>query len=181
MLVRTAASYDTWILRNNDFGVEGNVKFITEENVNSWPQKSLQWIRKLSSTYLHSTQVDMWNRFWDINKYMAKKLPLVKIRENKLFRHRPEAIGRPVIYTHCIYMNEHIIFWMLRAQITRICNVEIIFEYSLPLLTHFQNGCLEKNAENPKIEISVSQHLIITDIQNLSLDICFWGRQIRWY
>ena len=70
-------------------------------------------------------------------------------------------------------MNEHIFFGMLRAQIIRICNVEIKFEDSLPLLAHFQNGCPEENAEKPKIEISVSQHLIITDIHNLSLDICF--------
>ena len=49
----------------------------------------------------------------------------MKIRENKLFRHRPEAKGRPVIHTHHIYMNEHIFFWMLRAQIIRICNVEV--------------------------------------------------------
>ena len=53
------------------------------------------------------------------------KLPRVKIQENKLFMHRPEAIGRPVIHTHYIYMNEHIFFWMLRAQIIRICNVEM--------------------------------------------------------
>ena len=43
----------------------------------------------------------------------------------KLFKHRPEVIGRPVIHTHHIYMNEHIFFWMLRAQIIRICNVEM--------------------------------------------------------
>ena len=49
----------------------------------------------------------------------------MKIRENKLFRHRPDAIGRPVIHTHHIYMNEHILFWMLRAQTIRICNVEM--------------------------------------------------------
>ena len=55
----------------------------------------------------------------------GEKLPLVKIRENKPFRHRPEAIGRPVIHTHHIYMNEHIFFGMLRAQIIRICNVEM--------------------------------------------------------
>ena len=53
----------------------------------------------------------------------GERLPLVKIRENKLFMHRPEAIGRPVIHTHHIYMNELIFFWMLRAQIIRICNV----------------------------------------------------------
>ena len=56
----------------------------------------------------------------------GEKLPLVKIRENKLFMHRPEAIGRPVIHTHHIYMNGYIFFWMLRAQIVRICNVEMI-------------------------------------------------------
>ena len=110
----------------------------------------------------------------------GEKLPLEKIRENKLFRHRPEAIGRPVIDISHIYMNEHIFFWMLRAQIIRICNVEMKFEDSLPLLAHFQNGCREENAEKPKIEISVSQHLIITDIHNLSLHICFWGWKIRW-
>ena len=49
----------------------------------------------------------------------------MKIRENKLFRHRPDDLGRPVIQTHHIYMNEHIFFWMLRAQIIRICNVEM--------------------------------------------------------
>ena len=49
----------------------------------------------------------------------------MKIRVNKLFRHRPDAIGRPVIHTHHIYMNEHIFFWMLGAQIIRICNVEM--------------------------------------------------------
>ena len=55
----------------------------------------------------------------------GEKLPLVKIRENKLFSHKQEAIGRPVIHTHHIYMNEHIFFWMRRAQMKRICNVEM--------------------------------------------------------
>ena len=55
----------------------------------------------------------------------GEELPLVKIQEIKLFRHRPEAIDRPVIHTHHIYMNEHIFFWMLRAQIIWICNVEM--------------------------------------------------------
>ena len=49
----------------------------------------------------------------------------MKIRENKLFRHGSDAIGRPVIHTYHIYMNEHIFFWMLKAQIIRICNVEM--------------------------------------------------------
>ena len=39
------------------------------------------------------------------------------------------------------------------------------FEDALPLLAHFQNGCPEKNAKKPKIEISVSQLLIIIDIK----------------
>ena len=46
------------------------------------------------------------------------------------------------------------------------------FEDALPLLVHFQNGCPEENAEEPKIEISVSQHIIIIDMQNLPLDTC---------
>ena len=66
----------------------------------------------------------MWNIF-RYKQIYGEKLPLVKIRENKLFRHRPEAIGRPVIHTHHIYLNEHIFFWMLRAQLIRICNVEM--------------------------------------------------------
>ena len=45
-----------------------------------------------------------------------------------------------------------------------ICNVEMKFEDSIPLLAHFQNSCPEENADKPKIEISVSQHLIITDM-----------------
>ena len=49
----------------------------------------------------------------------------MKIRENKVFRHRPDAIGRPVIHTHHIYMKEYIFFWMFRAQMIRICNVEM--------------------------------------------------------
>ena len=63
--------------------------------------------------------------FWRYKQIYGEKLPLVKIRESKLFRHRPEAISRPVIHTHHIYMNEHIFFGMLRAQLIRICNVEM--------------------------------------------------------
>ena len=63
--------------------------------------------------------------FLDINKYMAKSCPSWKSGKNKLFGHRPEAIGRPVMHTHHIYMNEHIFFGMLRAQKIRICNVEM--------------------------------------------------------
>ena len=63
--------------------------------------------------------------FFRYKQIYGEKLPLVNIQENKLFRHRPEAIGRPVIHTHHIYMNEHIFFWMLRDQIIRICNVEM--------------------------------------------------------
>ena len=63
--------------------------------------------------------------FFRYKQIYGETLPLVKIRENKLLRHRPEAIGRPVIHTHHIYMNEHTFFWMLGTQIIRICNVEI--------------------------------------------------------
>ena len=37
----------------------------------------------------------------------------------------------------------------------------------------FSKWLPDKNAEKPKIEISLSQHLIIRHIQNLPLDICF--------
>ena len=101
----------------------GNVKFITEENfilvTSRYNYCELEncilliWIqfKLICGTFLRYKQI------------YGEKLPLVKIRENKLFRHRPEVIGRPVIHTHHIYMNEHIFFWMLRAQIMRICNV----------------------------------------------------------
>ena len=55
----------------------------------------------------------------------------------------------------------------------RICNVEMKLEDSLPLLAHSQNGCPEENPKKTKIKISVSQHLIITDIHKFSPDICF--------
>ena len=179
MRVRTAASYmihdfsKIAILGWGKYKVYYRSKFYTRDHKNIYCEleNCLLLIRiefkLICGTFLRYKQI------------FGEKLPLVKIRENKLFRHRPEAIGRPVIHTHHIYMNEHIFFWVLRAQIIRIC-VEMKFEDSLPLLAHFQCGCPEENAEKPKIEISVSQHLIITDIHNLSLDICFWGWQIQW-
>ena len=101
--------------------------------------------------------------FLDINIY-GEKLPLVKIRENKLFGHRPESIGRPVIHTHHIYMNEHISFWMLGAQMIRICNVEMKIWGFTPSSGAFSKWLSWRKCRKPKIEISVSQHLIITDI-----------------
>ena len=76
----------------------------------------------------------------------GEKLPLVTIRENKLFRHRPEAIDRPVIHTHHIYMNEHTFFWMLRAQIRIRYLIWRIFKMVVP----------KKMPKKLKIEISVS-------------------------
>ena len=64
--------------------------------------------------------------FWDINKYMAKSCPLWKSGKTSYSGiGQKEAIDRPVIHTHHIYMNEHIFFWMLRALMIRICNVEM--------------------------------------------------------
>ena len=105
------------------FGVGGNVKlFLQKRILYSWPQKSLLWIGKLSSNYLHSIQVDMWNNLWDINKYMTKSCPSWKFGK-KSYSGIGQKLGRPVI--HHINMNEHIFFWMLRAQIKIICNVEM--------------------------------------------------------
>ena len=59
-------------------------------------------------------------KFLRYKQLYDEKLPLVKIRENKL-------LGRPVIHTYHTYMNEHIFFWMLIAQMIRICNVEMKF------------------------------------------------------
>ena len=88
--------------------------------------------------------------FWDINKYMAKKLPLVKIRENKLFKHRPEAIGRPVIHTHHIYMNEHMFFWILRAEMIGICNVEMKICGFTPSSGAFSKWLFRRKYRKPK-------------------------------
>ena len=74
----------------------------------------------------------------------------MKIRENKLFRHRPDAIGRPVIHTHHIYMNEHIFFWMLRAQIIRICNVEMKIWGFTPSSGAFSNWLSRRKCRKTK-------------------------------
>ena len=86
--------------------------------------KSLLWMRKLSSNYQHPIQVDMWKSFWDINKYMTKSRPSWKSGKTS-YSGIGQKLGRPVVHTHHIYMNEHIFFWMLRAQIIRICKVEM--------------------------------------------------------
>ena len=110
--------------------------------------------------------------FFRYKQIYGENLPLVKIRENKLFRHRPEAIDRPVIHTHHIYMSEHIFFWMLRVQIIRICNVEIkIWGFATSSGAFSKWLSRRKCWKKLKIEISASQHLIITDIYNLSLDM----------
>ena len=83
-------------------------------------------VNKKSVFYLSAFNSSWYvEHFFRYKQIYGEKLLLVQIRENKLFRHRPEAIGRPVIDTHHIYMNEHIFFWMLRAQIIKICNVEM--------------------------------------------------------
>ena len=80
------------------------------------------WCRECA-TWLRIKYVSIFSKKY--KQIYGEKLPLVKIRENKLFRHRPDGIGRPVIHTHHIYMNEHIFFWMLRDLIIGICNVEM--------------------------------------------------------
>ena len=81
--------------------------------------------------------------FWDINKYRAKK---VAPRENP----GKQAIGRPVIHTHHIYMNEHIFFWMLRAQIIRICNVEMKIWGFIPSSGAFSNWLSRRKCRKTK-------------------------------
>ena len=92
-----------WFLKWAIWG-RGKCKVFTEANFILINTKSP---KKLSSNYLHSNQVDIWNGFWDIIKSVMKVAP----REN------PET--------------------------------------------------------QTKIEISLFQLLIIRDIQNLPLDICF--------
>ena len=60
-------------------------------------------------------------RFLRYNQICDEKLPLVKIRENKLFRSCRQAHHLHPPYS-CDWL---IFFWMLRAQIIIICNVEM--------------------------------------------------------
>ena len=102
----------------------GDVKFITKGNFILVTTKI--YCESENCLLLSRIQFKLiWGTFLRYKQIYAEKVLLVKIRENKLFRHRPEAIGRPVIHTHHISMNEHIFFWMLRAQIIKICNVEM--------------------------------------------------------
>ena len=178
MLVRTAASLWYMISKKKWFwGEECKVyyrrQFYTRDHTNNYCELEsclllicIQF-KLICGTFLRYKQI------------YGEKLPLVKIRENKLFRHRTEPIGRPVIHTHHNYMNEHIFFWMLRVQIIRICNVEMKICGFTPSSGAFSKWLSRRKCRKNKIEISVSQHLIITDIHNLSLDLSFW--QIRWY
>ena len=128
---------------------------------------------------LHSIQVDIWNSFWDINKDMTKSCPLWKSGKTS-YLGIEQKLDRPLIHTHHIYMYEHIFLWMCRAQMIRICDIEIKIWGCTPFSGAFSKWLpWKQNAEKPKIEMSVSQHLIIGDIQNLPLDICFWGWQTR--
>ena len=155
------------------------MKCYTEENLHSWPQKSLLWIRKLSFNHLHSIQVDIWNSHWDMNKYMMKRCPSWKSGKTS-YLGIGQKLDRPLIHTHHIYMNEHIFFRMLRAQIIRICNVETTILGCTPSSGAFSNWLSQKMSKKTKIEISVSLHLIIRDRHNLPLYM-FWGWRIRWY
>ena len=175
MLVHTAApdmTHDFFkiaILRWGEYKVYYRREFYTRDHENNYCELE-------NCLLLICIQFELiCGTFLRYKQIYGEKLPLVKIRENKLFRHRPEAIGRPVIHTHHIYMNEHIFFWMLRAQIIRICNVEMKIT---PSSGAFSKWLSRRKCRKTKIEISVSPHLIITDIHNLSLDICFWGWKI---
>ena len=61
------------ISKNSYFGVGGNVKFFLQKRIlYSWTQNSPIWTRKLSSNYQHLQQVDWWNGFWDMVKFVSK-------------------------------------------------------------------------------------------------------------
>ena len=66
----------------------------------------------------------MWSSLWDINIYMTKSCPLWKSGKTS-FSGIGQKLHRPVIHTHHIHMNEHLFFWMLKAQMIRNCNVEM--------------------------------------------------------
>ena len=165
----------------SDFGVGGNVKFIIEDNfilvttkITTVHQKIVFYLSAFNSSWYVE-------RCWDINKYMAKSCPSWKSGKTSYSGIGQKLLERPVIHTHHIYMNEHIFFWMLRAKIIGICNVEMKIWGFTPSSGAFSKCLSQRKCWKPKIEIPVSQHLIITDIHNSSLDICFWGWQILWY
>ena len=150
MLVRTAASYmmhDFWKIAI--WGVGGDVSFLQKRILYSWPQKSLLWIRKLSSNYLHSIQVDMRNSLWDINKYMTKSCPSWKSGKTS-YSGIGQKLGRPVIHTHHIYMYEHIFFGKLKAQIIRLCNVEMKIWGCTPSSGAFSNWLSRRKCRKTK-------------------------------
>ena len=106
----------------------GNEKLFTEANFILMTTKSTTVNEKIVF------ELSALNSSWYVEQFFFKykqlydeKLPLVKIRENKLFRQMPAA--RQAHHSHppyChIYMCEHIFFWMHRAQIIRICNVKM--------------------------------------------------------
>ena len=141
--------------------------------------KLLLWVRKLSSNYLHSIQVDMWNSFWDINEYMTKRCPSQKSGKAS-YSGIVHNVGRPVIHTHHIYVYEHIFFWMLRAQMLRIYSIEMKIWGCTPFSGTISKWLSWRKCRK-KMLISVSQQIIITDKHILPLDICFWKWQIPWY
>ena len=82
----------------------------------------LEW----SSNYQHPIHVDVWKSFWDINNYMTKSCLSWKSGKTS-YSGEGQKLGRPVIHTYHIHMNEHIFVWMLIAQMIRNWNIEMEF------------------------------------------------------
>ena len=147
--------------KNSVFVVGGNVKFFLQKRIlYSWPQKSLLWIGKLSSNYLHSVQFDIWNTFWDINNCMTNSCPSWKSGKTS-YSCIGQKLGRPVIHTYHIYMNEPMFFWMLKAQIIRICNFEIKFWGCTPSVGAFSKWLSRRKCpknRNRNFPISASNY-----------------------
>ena len=64
-----------------------------------------------------------------------------------------QKLGRPVIHNHHIYMNIHIFFWMYKAQMMRICNVQMKIGVYTPFCGAFskwlsRSKCQKKNIRN---------------------------------
>ena len=136
--------------------------FLQRRILYSWPHKSLLWIKKLSSNNLHSIQVDIWNRFCDMNKYMTKSCPSWKNGDTS-FLGIGLKLDMPLIHTHHIYMYEHLFFWMLRVQIIRICNVEMKIWGCSPFSGVFSKWLLwtkYPTAKNWDFRISTSNYQI---------------------
>ena len=149
MLGRTAASHIIYDFLKERFLGGGNVKCFTEANfilmstkIATVNQKNCHLIICIQFKLIYGAVT------WDINKYMTKSCPSSKSGKTS-YLGIGQKLDRPFIHTHHNYMYEHISFRMFRAQMIRICSVEMkIWGCTHSLFWHiFKMVAPKKNAE----------------------------------